>query len=221
MLDNKVHWFILQGLPGGDIGFFNIYTPNESSHRIRLWEALMTDLPNTCRWTLVGDFNMVELRQDKTSKCGGMLPLAEPATFMAMKSHLQVSNNALSPSSQKFSWDNLRQDGSRVLARLDHVYLFQAIGTTSRKLVSYRICGDLAWSDHLPVEATVATRKVIGKCPPIGWRRRSNSSKTCRRRSRGATLFSRRFGPPLDFIKTFANKRLGSRGRTKLRCVIS
>jgi hypothetical protein len=60
-----------------------------------------------------------------------------------------------SPSSQKFSWDNLRQDGSRFLARLDRVYLFQATGTTSRKLVSYRICGDSAWSDHLPVEATV------------------------------------------------------------------
>jgi hypothetical protein len=103
ILDNRAHWFILQGLSRGDIGFVNIYAPNESSHRIRLWKALMTDLPNTCRWILAGDFNMVELRQDKISKCGRMLPLAERATFMAMKSHLQVSDNALSPSSQKFS----------------------------------------------------------------------------------------------------------------------
>jgi exonuclease III len=37
ILDNRARWFILQGLSGGDIGFVNIYAPNESSHRIRLY----------------------------------------------------------------------------------------------------------------------------------------------------------------------------------------
>jgi hypothetical protein len=42
-----------------------------------------------------------------------------------------------------------------VLARLDRIYLFQATGNTTRITVSYKICGDSAWSDHLPVEATI------------------------------------------------------------------
>jgi hypothetical protein len=65
---------------------------------------------------------MVECRQDKTNQCGRMVPLTERALFNAMKTYLQVSDNPRSPSSQKFSWDNLRQDGSRVLARLDRIY---------------------------------------------------------------------------------------------------
>jgi hypothetical protein len=103
LMGNRAQWFILQGLPGGDIGFVNLYAPNDSPARCRLWECLMIELPNTCRWIVAGDFNMVECRQDKTNQCGRMVPLTERVLFNAMKTHLQVSDNPRSPSSQKFS----------------------------------------------------------------------------------------------------------------------
>lgn len=49
LLANRVQWLILQGLPGGDVGFVNIYAPNDSLSRCLLWEALARDLPQTCR----------------------------------------------------------------------------------------------------------------------------------------------------------------------------
>jgi exonuclease III len=33
LFDNRVHYIILAGLPGGDLGIVNVYTPNSSSQR--------------------------------------------------------------------------------------------------------------------------------------------------------------------------------------------
>jgi endonuclease/exonuclease/phosphatase family metal-dependent hydrolase len=74
---NRAHWIMLQELPGGDLGICNIYAPNNPQERCQLWEALIQELPATCRWILAGDFNMVLARQDKTNKCGCLLPQYE------------------------------------------------------------------------------------------------------------------------------------------------
>jgi hypothetical protein len=125
-------------------GLVNLYASNDSAARSRQWEALMIELPTTYKWILAIDFNMVEHRKDKTNQCGRMIPLAERVLFNAMKIHLQVGDNLCSPNSQKFNWNNLRNDGSRVLARLDRIYVFHANGTMARKLVLYKICRDVA-----------------------------------------------------------------------------
>lgn len=88
VLGNRLHWFILTGLPGGDIGFANIYAPNDSFGQCLLWEAMTHELPNTCRWVLLGDFNMVESRTDKTRQNSSMIPHRERILFDAMKSTL-------------------------------------------------------------------------------------------------------------------------------------
>jgi len=56
----RVLWFILSHLPGGDIGFINLYALVEPQARKVLWETMMRKLPNNCRWILLGDFNMVK-----------------------------------------------------------------------------------------------------------------------------------------------------------------
>jgi hypothetical protein len=144
VMGNRVQWIILQGLLGEDLGLVNLYASNDSAARSRQWEALMIELPTTYKWILAIDFNMVEHRKDKTNQCGRMIPLAERVLFNAMKIHLQVGDNLCSPNSQKFNWNNLRNDGSRVLARLDRIYVFHANGTMARKLVLYKICRDVA-----------------------------------------------------------------------------
>jgi hypothetical protein len=65
LFDNRVHCVILAGLPSGDLGITNIYAPNFSSQRCALWKAIAQELPTTCRWVLMGDFNMVEACSDK------------------------------------------------------------------------------------------------------------------------------------------------------------
>lgn len=116
IMNNRVHWFILGGLPGGEVGFANIYAPNSAHERCVLWELLIATLPRTCRWVLAGDFNNVETRQDKSKTCGRLIPNMERRLFNTMKEILQVTDNPRDVGSLQYSWDNARQDGSRVLA---------------------------------------------------------------------------------------------------------
>jgi hypothetical protein len=90
----------------------------------------------------VGDFNMVEIRLDKINQCGRIIPTVERIIFKTMKNHLQVSDSPRSLNSKKISWNNLRSDGSKILARFDRLYVFQEFGNMPRKLLSYRICGE-------------------------------------------------------------------------------
>ena len=85
---NKWAQYLLKGLPGGDTGFTNVYAPNETGARTQLWGELLSSLPHSCRWLLLGDFNFVERRQDKTSTCGRFIPSTKRLVFDALKSHL-------------------------------------------------------------------------------------------------------------------------------------
>lgn len=62
IMENRVHWFILKGIPGGDIGIANVYASNNPSERCLLWKLMILELPLACRWIMAGDFNMVEER---------------------------------------------------------------------------------------------------------------------------------------------------------------
>ncbi|KAG0558298.1 hypothetical protein KC19_10G017200, partial [Ceratodon purpureus] len=150
-LDNRAHWFILQGIPGGDVGFVNIYVPNDSPTRCLLWETLARDLPPQSRWILLGDFNIVEHRADKTRQCPNMIPRRERILFEAMKSTLGVEDHPRSTTSLRFSWDNNRPEVARVLARLDRLYLFTPFsGSVDRILLDHHIRGNTTRLDHHP-----------------------------------------------------------------------
>ena len=87
VMENHAHWFILGGLLGGNLGVVNIYVPNKSALRIRLWETLLAILPFTCHWIVQGDFNMVKTHQDKTNPCRRLVPNGECLIFQAMKAN--------------------------------------------------------------------------------------------------------------------------------------
>jgi hypothetical protein len=111
-------------------------------------------LPNVDRWVLLGDFNMVERRADKTNQCGKMLPQRERIVFEAMLNRLNVSELPRSQGSMTFSWDNCRWDGTRILARLDRMYMFpDPLPSGVSPLELYSIKGDGCRSDHCPVQA--------------------------------------------------------------------
>jgi len=89
LFGGREQWFILNRLPGGDVGFVNIYAPHESHSRRMLWEFLSRELPNT--WIMIGDFNTVEFRADKSSMRGRTMPALERLIFNGLKEALQVS----------------------------------------------------------------------------------------------------------------------------------
>jgi exonuclease III len=169
LFDNRVHYFILSGLPGGDVGIANVYAPNSSPHRCALWTVLARELPSTCRWILLGDFNMVENRRDKNRPCARLVPVRERVLFDAMKTALHVEDSPRTAGSLQFSWDNQQASLARRMARLDRIYVFRSNPLTpDRQLLRYVIKGDSTRSDHFPVLASI----LLENCP-----RRANQWK--------------------------------------------
>jgi len=151
ILDGKVQWLIFSTIQGGDLGFINVYAPCNSLARHHLWETMSNDLPTSCHWIMIGDFNMVELRIDKSSSCGEILLGPEHLLFNALKDTIQVLEFPWTSPNMTYSWDNFRSDGARVLARLDRCYIFPDSPTSSRQIIEYCICGDHTCSDHSPL----------------------------------------------------------------------
>jgi hypothetical protein len=126
----------------------NIYAQNDIHALAQLWGEIADAVPVNCRWIVAGDFNFVEYRNDKTNSYGRMVPLSERLVFNDLKQRLQINEPPRSADSLRFSWDNLYQDGSRILAQLDRCYVFQSSGAANRKIISYKIKGDTGGSDH-------------------------------------------------------------------------
>lgn len=76
---------------------------NDSPVRCFIWETMAQTLPQTCRWLLLGDFNMVEFWVDKTQKDASMILIRERILFDAMKATLQVGDNPRLQGSLKFT----------------------------------------------------------------------------------------------------------------------
>lgn len=99
---------------------------------------------------------MVEAQHDKTNPCGHMIPSSKRALFSNLKRHLNVEDNARSSGSLQYSWNNFRDDGHRIMARLDRFYIFKnGPGSSNRKLLDYMIHSDGAWLDHCPISASI------------------------------------------------------------------
>lgn len=148
--NGQAQWVRLSGLPGGDIAILNVYCPHNSPQRCLLWEELMNSLPQGCRWIALGDWNFVEHARDKSNNRATNRTIEEKRLFHEFKALLQVEDNFPRSNKIKFSWDNRRVDGQRILARLDRAYVFE--GSQSQPSYhSYRIFGDTSFSDHLPV----------------------------------------------------------------------
>jgi hypothetical protein len=110
----------------------------------------------TCCWILVGNYNMVEFRCDKTNQCGKLLPQHERLLLAALKAHLQLHEPPRTMGSLPFLWDNLRWDGARILAKLDRLYTsIPAHASGNPTVTMYTIRGDGTHSDHQPLQTSL------------------------------------------------------------------
>jgi len=128
---------------------------------------MLRELPDNCRWILLGDFNMVKRRSDKSSASGRSISSHERRLFNELKDVLHVQEELLTSPSLLYSWDNAKVDGDRVMARLDRIYLFSKSVNSHRKVLEYRIRGDHFRSDHSPVSFILEIAKPPSR--PSHW----------------------------------------------------
>jgi len=115
-----------------------VYAPHEPHLCRALRELMMRELPNTYCGILLGNFNMVGRRSDKSDTCSKYMPHIERLLFNSLKDTLQVLDPPLTMPSLLYFWDNGRQDSSRIIARLDRMYTCSDLV----KKVVYRIRGN-------------------------------------------------------------------------------
>lgn len=125
------------------------------------------DLPSSCRWILIGDFNMVERRCDKSSSGGSTLSSHERLLFDGVKQALQVEEAPLTQPSLIYSWDNARADAARIMARLDRCYIFPDSPAAPRRVLDYCIRGDHSRSDHCPLFLRIELARPVKR--PSRW----------------------------------------------------
>jgi exonuclease III len=149
---NQAQWIRFSGHQDRDIGVLNVYAPHTAQERIRLWQELRRELPGDYKWVACGDWNFVEERADKSTRCGRILTGMELLDFNAFKAQFLLQDFFSRQNAIIYSWDNLRRDGERVLARLDRVYSFACEqGQPSQHIKEYIILGNCCHSDHKPV----------------------------------------------------------------------
>jgi exonuclease III len=115
----------LRGTLGSNINIVNIYASTNSAKMIVLWGELSNVLPRDCQTTLLGDFNFVERREDRSSQCGKLISVGERFIFAQLTALLGIEDRFPSSGPTKCSCDNGRRDGMRILAQLDRFYTFQ------------------------------------------------------------------------------------------------
>lgn len=151
----RAQWVRFGGLPGGDVAVLNVYASTHARERAFLWEELAASLPRDCRWLILGDWNFVECRSDKSNLNGRLISTGENRVFSLLKDALGVGEHFVSTNGVRFTWDNKRIGPTRSLARLDRCYSFLQIGAGLEPVTEYYIRGDCYHSDHLPVQCTV------------------------------------------------------------------
>ena len=116
---DRVIWIVLKGIPGGDLGILNIYAPNDQHERKELWLSLQEILPKDIRWLVGGDFTMVKRERNKSSYYSKLISPSERLAWETVKLNMGVCDTFDARNGLHFSWNNGRQDGQRILARLD------------------------------------------------------------------------------------------------------
>jgi hypothetical protein len=138
-------------LLGGDIVVLNIYASTDVRIRIDLWGEFLAVLPRDYWWLMVGDWNMVEYRSDKSSGCGRIMTDAECLIFQQLKVVLKVEDKFPTPSPINFFGII---NGGMVLGYLPDWIEFTRASLSQLRLsrwMEYYIRGDNDHSDYLPV----------------------------------------------------------------------
>jgi hypothetical protein len=99
---------------------------------------------------------MVESSVDKSTQCGRLISNSDRIHWEALKHALNIEDFFHHGRGFKYSWDNGRMEGQRILARLDCFYVFRNHPPgSSRSITQYAIQGDGTLSDHLPFDIII------------------------------------------------------------------
>ena len=75
--------------------------------------------------------------------------LKEELTWADIKKLIKIEDYSSRDDGPIYSWDNLRDDGIRVLAKLDRFYLFSSsVQNMSSHIMHYKILGDSSFLNH-------------------------------------------------------------------------
>jgi len=158
---NKAQVITLKGLPCGDLGIINIYAPNNYVDKNILWE-LLEKFPRDYSWIVCGDLNMVEYKEDKSSMCGRLIPNKEILLWDALNLALEIHEPTRSNRSLKFSWDNQRSGGERIMARLDYIYIPNYLASNqANDSPCYYVRGDGVKSNRHHVSCLLEIVKIV------------------------------------------------------------
>lgn len=119
----------------------------------------------------MGDFDMVESPLERsTSSCSWLMGLKEELTWTNLKNKYNIEDYFSKSEDPLYSWDNLREDAIRALARLDKFYAFSSsIQNPSSHSMHYKNLGNSTFSDHHAPEQrpkTMPHKGIHGK--PMG-----------------------------------------------------
>lgn len=137
----RAQWVKLGATTGGDISILIVYASTSTRERIELWTELLVTLDKDCKWILCGDWNFVENKGDKSSLCGKLISPTERHEFELLLGALNVEDKFSCNNPIKYTWDNRRKDGSRILACLDRIYSFKLDGGQLSPVAEYFIKG--------------------------------------------------------------------------------
>ena len=105
---------------------------------------------------------MVKIAQDKSPSCNMLISSSELILWEAAKLSLNVKNCFNPARGLRFSWDNGREDGQRILARLDRFYVHVDPSTNLPiSIRSYTIRSNCIISDHLPVHISLNLEELV------------------------------------------------------------
>ena len=89
---------------------------------------------------VIGDFNFVECTSNKTTSYNRLISKIERRLWNELKQTLDIGEIFNRDNGLKYSWDNEREEGQRIIVRLDKVYVINnRLGGFSRAIKSYKI----------------------------------------------------------------------------------
>lgn len=115
---------ILSGLEGGHLGILNVYALNMVGEKYVMWYEVIQSLPMDCKWIMTGDFSMVEnILNRSMSSCSQLMGLREELAWAYIKRKYNIEVYFSKDDGPLCLWDNIREDGTNILARLDRFTL--------------------------------------------------------------------------------------------------
>ena len=119
-----------------------------------------------------GNFNFVEYASDKTTHCSRLISEVERSLWNEVKQTFDIEETFSRGSGLRYLWDNGQEEGQRILARLDKIYVFNDPSRGfSRVITLYRVRRDCGILNPLPV----TYKMVLGQATKRGSQWKVNS----------------------------------------------